>query len=114
MIPSPGCPLWLPDLPGPAGASAMPAVSYTTPWGTIAGFGIIPGERALSEVCPASAAGRQLALEHRAFNRTQPHFRRPREGGDPVFNERWDYWIPTFVTMTPKGMRPIPALCPML
>jgi hypothetical protein len=35
MIPSPGCPLWLPDLPGPAGASAMPAVSYTTPWGTI-------------------------------------------------------------------------------
>src|SRR5271165_1537340 len=35
MIPSPGCPLWLPDLPGPAGASAMPAVSYTTPWGRI-------------------------------------------------------------------------------
>ena len=35
MIPLPGCPLWLPDLPGPAGASAMPAVNYTTSWGTI-------------------------------------------------------------------------------
>ena len=35
MIPSSGYLLWLPDLPGPAGASAMPTVSYTTPWDTI-------------------------------------------------------------------------------
>ena len=35
MIHSRRCPQWQPDLPGPAGASAIPAVSYTTSWDTI-------------------------------------------------------------------------------
>src|SRR5208282_6224118 len=85
MIPWPGCPLWPPDLPGPAGASAMSTVSYTTSWDTIlpSGSGVVIAhedvtqlvlaEKELAELERRLMHGEQYSVavqetEHRAKN----------------------------------------------